>query len=101
MADLQELGQWENGIYQIEQSDVVRGGDPQSGRLQSRHAPHRSQMCQVRCSLGPCISRWAGANGAALLHQLGIAQAGAEGLMPLHRPAISGPYFALIKLRTI
>ena len=38
MADLQELGQWENGIYQIEQSDVVRGGDPQSGGVANRQA---------------------------------------------------------------
>ena len=38
MADLQESGQWENGIYQIEQSDVVRGGDPQSGGVANRQA---------------------------------------------------------------
>jgi hypothetical protein len=31
MANLQESAEWENGIYQIQQSDVVRGGDPQSG----------------------------------------------------------------------
>jgi hypothetical protein len=38
MANLAESGQWENGIYQIEQSDVVRGGDPQSGGVANRQA---------------------------------------------------------------
>jgi hypothetical protein len=42
-----------------------------------------------------------GTDGAALLHQLGIAQAGTQGLASWHRPAISGPYFTAIKLHTI
>lgn len=31
MANLAETGSWEAGIYQIEETDVVRGGDPSSG----------------------------------------------------------------------
>lgn len=38
MANLAESGQWENGIYQIEEADVVRGGDPQSGGVANRQA---------------------------------------------------------------
>lgn len=31
MANLAETGNWETGIYQIEETDVVRGGDPANG----------------------------------------------------------------------
>lgn len=33
MADINESNQWEEGIYLIEESDVVRGGDPDAGGI--------------------------------------------------------------------
>lgn len=38
MANVTETSLWENGIYQIEETDVVRGGDPQAGGISNVQA---------------------------------------------------------------
>lgn len=53
MGALQESAEWENNIYQIEQSDVVRGGDPQSGGVANRQAQqlaNRTKYLYEHCS---------------------------------------------------
>ena len=47
-------------------------------RQQLWHDPHRSALRPLRCAFGPRVSRWPGADRAALLHELGIPRFQAE-----------------------
>ncbi|MFA7615706.1 MAG: hypothetical protein WCY16_03890 [Weeksellaceae bacterium] len=51
MADINESNQWEEGIYLIEESDVVRGGDPDTGgvsNIQGRQLANRTRYLYDR-----------------------------------------------------
>lgn len=51
MADINESNQWEEGIYLIEESDVVRGGDPDAGgvsNIQGKQLANRTRYLYDR-----------------------------------------------------
>ena len=55
-------------------------------RRQPFHGANRGAVRPMRRPSGPCLSRWAGAHRAALLHEFGVAEAGAEEIAHTREP---------------